>query len=883
MSGNKCRKIILLVLFFLLPIQIFSQKKVYGKITNVDGKELAGASVSIKKDLKIIDYTITDSKGNFTFDVNSANDYFIEVNCLGFHKQTFELHTSEKDTVEKNFILQNSHELLQEVIVKVEPPVKLHGDTLIFNAKTLSTGVENVVEELLKNIPGIIIQKNGAISYNDKPIEKVMIEGSDLFNSGYSILTKNMPVQPLEKVEILQSYSNNKLLKGIEDSDKVALNLTLKEGFKNIWFGDLLLGYGNKNRYLMSGNLMNFTKTHKTFFTTSANNSGYDKIGNGSDLLSNNIELETIGLKYRVQAPMSIGINTPNLDEYRVNFNNTKTASVSSIFPVGTYGNLKLLGYIGVDALRGFNTSNTVVDFKNTSFENDESNQSIQRIKNSFFSAVFNYDFSKTKMLQTSSSLNIGKKSFSNDYVFNTTSTREALETKNTYFDQKLTYTYKWNSRNVVLMKARLFTDKLPQEYRINEYLLGSLFTTENIDAIGSTNNNSKLYAGWEADFRLKQKNGDLLNLAIGYENNRDELSTRFTLFANNEIINPLGYQSNVFYNIADFYVKGGYLFKFAKFAINTNLETHKIFNRYENASKLYNDLFFINPVVKITWEIKPDNKVTFNYNYKSTTSTMLQLADAYILSSSRNFSRGLGDFNQFERSNVGTNFTTNHYLNRYLFSVAVNYSDEFKALAYNSSLNQNTTISNAILVNGGKRLEFRFSSHYVFKKLNGTMRFDIKSNRVTYFNKINNSDLRKNISYNQLYKLSWNSSFKSAFNFSFLTEWNFSKIKSENQFHNNSTYSSLDIKYVVNKNFDFKLKTEHYNFGNLEKFNNYYFADFESSYSLNKGKYVLGLDGRNLLNTTTFTTINISDIGFGSNSYRLLPRYLLATFKFRF
>ena len=89
-------------MFFLLPIQIFSQKKVYGKITNVDGKELAGASVSIKKDLKIIDYTITDSKGNFTFDVNSANDYFIEVNCLGFHKQTFELHTSEKDTVEKN-------------------------------------------------------------------------------------------------------------------------------------------------------------------------------------------------------------------------------------------------------------------------------------------------------------------------------------------------------------------------------------------------------------------------------------------------------------------------------------------------------------------------------------------------------------------------------------------------------------------------------------------------------------------------------------------------------------------------------------------------------------------------------------------------------------
>lgn len=864
-------------------MQIFSQNTVYGKISDEDGEGLSGVSVVIKEKLKIIYYTISDSKGNFAFTGKIENNYLIEVNALGFKKQIFEIKSTGIDTIFKNFILEKSYEVLQEVIIKSEPPVKLRGDTLIFDVNTLITGTEHVLEELLKNIPGIIIQKNGSITYNDKPIEKVMIEGSDLFNSGYSIVTKNMPVQPLEKIEILQNYSNNKLLKGIEDSDKVAINVTLKEGYKNIWFGDLLLGFGNSSRYLMSGNLMNFTKTHKTFFTASGNNSGDDNIGNGSEMSANNIELETIGLRFRTQSPMSIGANSPNLDGSRTNFNITKTASISSIFPVGLNGNLKLLGHVEVDELNVFNTSNTVIDFENTSFENNEINQSVERIKNGFFSATLNYDFSKNTMLQTSSSVNIGKKSLSNDYVFNTISTREALETRNTYLDQKLTYTYRWKNRNVVLLKARFFTDKLPQEYGINNYLLGNLFTAENIDAISNNIYNSKFYAGLEADFKFKQKNGDLLNLSLGYENNRDEMSTRFTLFSKNEISNPPGYQSNIFYSLGDFYAKSNYTFKFDKVIISTNVDAHKIYNSYENSTIKVSDVFFINPKVKITWEIKPDNKLTFNYNYNSTTSTILQVADAFVLSSSRNFSRGLGDFNQFERANFGTNFTTNHFLNRYLFSVAINYSDEFKTLAYSSNLSQNSTIANAILIDGGKRLEFRFSSHYVFQKLYGTIRFDIKSDRFTYFNQINNSDLRKNTSYNQKYKLSWNSSFKSAFNFNLSTEWNFSKIKSDNLFYNNSTHSNLEVTYSLGKNLDFKLKTEHYHFGNLENFNNYYFADFESSYSFNKGKFVLGFEGRNLLNTTTFTTLDISDIGFNSNSYRLLPRYLLATFKFRF
>src|SRR5690606_4913379 len=99
------------------------------------------------------------------------------------------------------------------------------------------------------------------------------------------ILTKNMPNKPLDKVEVLRKYSNNKMLKGIEDSDKVALNLTIDEAYQNLWFGDIFASYGlaSANRYDVSGNLMNFSKKYKNFLTTGLNNLGINRVGRSEE------------------------------------------------------------------------------------------------------------------------------------------------------------------------------------------------------------------------------------------------------------------------------------------------------------------------------------------------------------------------------------------------------------------------------------------------------------------------------------------------------------------------------------------------------------------------------------------------------------------------
>jgi hypothetical protein len=183
----------------------------------------------------------------------------------------------------------------------------------------------------------------------------------------------------------------------------------------------------------------------------------------------------------------------------------------------------------------------------------------------------------------------------------------------------------------------------------------------------------------------------------------------------------------------------------------------------------------------------------------------------------------------------------------------------------------------------GGDRLDGSFSSHFIVKKLKGSVKLDIGVGRIVYYNVINNSGLRKNTSYNQNYTLSWHSDFKRSFDFNIGTEWDYSQTKSENIFKNSTKISFLDLMYKKGENFTMKLSTEHYNFGGLDRFNDYFFSDFTTSYSFKDKKYIIGLDARNLFNTKSFTTYSISDFGYSTNSYRLLPRYIMLSLKFRF
>ena len=879
-------KKLLLFILFLFSTTIFAQSKISGTVTNSSSNEtLPGASVILNDlDGNLITYGITDENGIYTLEVESAGEYTIEVNFLGFQKDKFKLTALKNKATIQNFSLDESHEILEEIIIQGEAPIKLSGDTLSYDAKKLATGHEVVVEDLIKNIPGITVQKDGKIYYGDTQIEKILIEGDDLFNKGYSLLTRNMPTKPLDRIEILRNYSNNKLLKGIENTSGVALNLTIDENFKNIWFGDVSLAIGNDSRYNNGANLMNFSKFYKNFATCNFNNAGYDKVGAINDMIYNSSDIETVG-QGDIYPLMNMSFNVPFLDAGLSRFNNVKMASISSIMPLTKKIKLTLKGFIGFDKLKNWNTFKSVVDVPDTYFENTQSNSAINHINKAYVNAYIVYDISPTQMLQSSTTINAGDNDFVNNLNFNGTNTQENLLTQSSYFDQRTTYTHQWKKRNAVLVKTRFLEDRLPQQYSIDDYLMGDLFSYDIINAISNDIKNKKRYGAIEADFKLKQKNEDLISFKIGYNSTVENISTVFNLFTDSENFQPEDFQAESRSDIGNLYAGTDYTWKNDKLSITANLSAHQLFNRFvsrEGTTKKQNP-FYVSPNLFLNYRFNGQNTLSATYSYNFTNTSLAQVNDTYLLTSSRSFAAGLGYFDQLQSSLVRIIYTTKHYLDRYNFSFDIDYSKQNNALSFKSQLDQNSSLFQSFIMRGGDRLGIGFNSHFVVKKLSGSVKLAAKTNKMTYFNIINDLGLRKNTSYNQLCMLTWRSDFKGCFDFNLGTEWSFNETRSEITFKNNTKISSLDLLFKSGNNLFLKLGVQHYNFEGIESKYNYFFSDFESFYTFKDQKYIVGIDARNLFNTKNFVSYNISDYGYTSSSYRLLPRYVLLSFKIRF
>jgi len=884
------KTLIVLLTALFITISLQAQTVCKGTVVTLDKQPVANASVLIKDSAdNILQFSFTNTQGTFSIQTESEGSFNVEVNKMGFVKQQQPI-TITKDKKEYNltFMLEESVEQLEDLVIEIDNPIQLRGDTLVYDAKAFSTGREVVVEDLLKNIPGITVEKDGKIKFEDTEIEKVMVEGDDFFNSGYSLLTKNMPNKPLDKVQVLRNYSNNKLLKGVEESNRVALNLTIDDEYKDLWFGDISAGYGlvSENRYEVSGNLMNFSKKYKNFLTYGLNNVGTDNVGSLDGMFYNNYEVESIGQGSQLNQIMGLNGSRPSqLKDHRTRINNAEHVSLSTIVPVTEKLKIKVVGFLGFDENYAFNNRYSTTSVGNTYFENTENNQFKSHLKKGYVNLLATYDVSKTQMLQLSSVYNQGNTNNYNNLTFNGTNTLERLETKNTFFDQKITYTHKWKDRNVVLLKARYFSNKIPQLYNIDDYLMGDLFAFD-ADAMNNDIRNEKTFAGLEADFKLRQKNNDLIEFQVGYEHNDQSMNTVFQLFNNNVAFRPEAFQTDSSFTLGDLYAKSGYTWKWNTFKISGRAEAHQMLNQFTtlNSNKKQNP-FYVNPSVNFMWDVKPTHIFNGSYMVNFRNTSFIDVNDTYLLNSSRSFSKGLGAFKLTDSQMANLGYSIRHYLNRYRFSLNLNYSKQSNVLSSKSLIEQNSALSESVFIKGGETYGIRFTSNFYFRNLKSNLKLESDYSVSTSFNEINNSGLRKNNYGTQRYNFEWRSNFKTAFNFHLGTEWTRSKVTSpdfENSYTNG--FSFLDLYYKIDEQLDIKAVTEYYYFGSLDKDQrNHAFLDLEASYKLKGDKWTLGLRGNNLFNKQNFTTYYVTDLGYSSTSYRLMPRYLLLTAKYRF
>ncbi|MBC7653620.1 MAG: TonB-dependent receptor, partial [Oligoflexus sp.] len=271
----------LLTLLIILSTVYFAKaqnSKILGVVRDsIDNIMLNNASISVlqAKDSILVKFTRANAEGKFNIDNLKSGNYFLLITYPDYadYIEQFTLKPDEiKDFKNENLLLKSR--LLQEVIFKGQAvSMRVKGDTSEFNASSFKVEPNAKVEDLLKQLPGITIDKDGKITAQGQTVTKVLVDGEEFFGDDPTLVTKNIRSDMVDKVQLYDDKSENAKFTGIDDGVKnKTINLKLKEDKKKGLFGKIDAGVGNDGYYTSQG-LLNFFNNKKKI-------SIYNTIGN---------------------------------------------------------------------------------------------------------------------------------------------------------------------------------------------------------------------------------------------------------------------------------------------------------------------------------------------------------------------------------------------------------------------------------------------------------------------------------------------------------------------------------------------------------------------------------------------------------------------------
>ncbi|MDP3314282.1 carboxypeptidase-like regulatory domain-containing protein [Lutibacter sp.] len=878
-------------LFILFTAGVSGQTVFKGKILNQNNEPIPFVNVFIKfeDEEQVSAYTYSDDVGVYSITTNKIGFHKLVFSGLSFETKIILIDVKiESKDIYNNVVLADKTVSLNEVVIPTEKAIRIKKDTIVFKASKFLQGNEAVVEDLLKKIPGVSVDSEGTIKIGNQEIEKLMIDGDDFFDKGYKLLSKNMPPNEIDKIELLQKYSNNKLLKDIEISDRVALNLVLKEDAKRQWFGNFEMAYDVtlENNYSFKSNLMNFGKKNKYVFLGNINNIGFDATGDINHLIRpiRFDEPASIGDDQNVQLIHNLADFVPYFKAERTNINNTELVSLNAIYTVTDKVKVKVLGFLNWDEIIFFKNSTQQYSIFNDNFFTTENYKLKNKKVVGFGKLDLTYDISKTEILESITKFNNQNNLDRSDLDFNVENSLESLNSNNILFDQKISYTNKITPTKVLLLTARYKNETTDYNYKINNFLFSGLFpsfsATNNVQQFST---NQMQFGGFEAHFFHKYEN-DLLEFQLGYQQRLDNLKSEFLLKNDDTLINkPFDFQNNTFYNVKNLFFKSKYRYKLDKIAITGKLNFHKLFNSLEQETVVKQNLFFVNPNLSLDWEINNSNKIIITYSYNKSNASILDVYDQNLLLNFNSFLKGTGTLNQLDESSVLINYQVGDWSERFFANIFLIYTSNFDFFTTNSTITQNYIKSDKFLVQDRESFRIFSELNYYLKGLATNLKVESGIGKANFKNSVNGSGLTGYNTLNYNYGFNLRSGFRGKVNYHFGSKWNTNSITSTktNLYTNNLSF--FDLLLDFNDKLDASIQSERYYFGNIDRNKAvYYFLDFEARYKLKENKVIISLTGKNLFNIKKFESFSINDISTITTSYGLLNRHILFKINFR-
>ena len=856
-------------------------------------------------------YAITNEAGKFVLNLKANTAYTIKASYIGFQSFEKTVNTTATNMVFPIVLTEGTQ--LKDVEVVHEMPVTISGDTIIYNSDSFTNGTERKLEDVLKKLPGVEVNKDGEIEVEGKKVQKVMVEGKDFFDGDTKLATKNIPADALDKIQVLRNYNEVSNLKGLENNEEsIALNIKLKEGKKNFWFGDMTAGIGvghEEERYIINPKLFYYNPKFSLNFIGNINNIGE------LPLTAQDYFKFTGGFKNMMRKGGS-SFNVTSNDLGIMGLRNNQAANIESTFGAAnfSFNPSKAWTLSGFGILLGNKTEIETTNISNRTdnlpngtaqnitetreeFTRQDSKQALLKLSSSYVPSVkvhFDYD-ALVKFSDQKENSSLFSNLLSDIY---------SSKKQNPFsINQNLNYYYTLNEKHVFAAEFQhLFQEEDPfynPNLQMQPFVFSGYNGTQVRDDVNQNRfvKTNKLDAKFDYYYMLTPKSN--INLTLGNTYSYQNFNSFIFQILDDGSQNNLTAAENsndVNYAFNDVFLGVHYKFMAGKFTFNPGFSVHQ-YNMNDEQLGTSNKQSFnrILPDVYALWQIKKSETLTYNYSLSNNFTDINKLAQGYVFSNYNSLFSG----NRFIENSTSQVHSLRYFkYNMFNFEnifANISYSKQVDAIKNKSLLTGVNQVSSAVNINSafadeslsGSGNYGRSFAKYYKANFRAALNWNKFNNIRVYPDADSNPDnnpteIQTTESFNQSYTIGFSTNYKTIPNlglsYNYTISDNFSDV-----IYTDSP--SITLEYYFLDAFSF---TSEYNFfHNYNKSktidSEYDFLTASLIYQKKDSKWEWKLSGTNLLDTKSLDTNSFSQLGGTSNfsSYRVQPRFLILSLKY--
>ena len=890
----------ILLIFFLSTTAFFAQNIRLEGIVSEDGKaplEMANI-MAINQATKGMDaYAITNDKGKYALNLKANTLYTIKLSYVGMANKSVEFKTSATNSI-NNFSMEAGGLELEGVEIVREMPVSIKGDTIIYNADSFKNGTERKLEDVIKKLPGMEVTADGGVEVEGKKVQKLLVDGKPFFDGDTKLGLKNIPADAIDKVQVLRNYNEISGLKGVENNqDDVAINIKLKKGKKNFWFGDVSAGIGVGNqsdRHIINPKLFYYSPKYSINLLANFNNIGelpltfqdYFKFTGGFRNMS-----RKGGSMFNV-SDNNLGISL--LRNNRAKEIDTKFGATN--FSYNPSKKWSLTGFaIYSDATTELETISQVNFLAPNNISQFTKENALQTNKFGLFKLSSKYKPTDKLQIDYDILTKISEQNEISDLfrivTTNTTDAETIFDTKKQdpkSITQNLNFYYTHSEKHIFAFEnSYLYQDENPflnVNLQNQPFILPGYTSGQNRNNITQNRfvKTRKFDSKLDYYYVLTPKSN--INITLGTTISSQNFNSGIFQTLDNQTINSLNDVSNnnqVRFNFTDSYVGLHYKILTGKFTFTPGLSAHNYnLNDIQNGSNNQKSFTRILPDLFVQYQLKKAESLTYNFGITNNFTDINQLAEGFVLNGFSNLYRGNRNL---ENATAQTHSLTYFKYNMFNFeniSGNVSYSKNNQAIKTNASfvgINQVSTSFNSNFADENFLARGQYGRSF-FKYYKASLSGNLNWSK---FNNIQNGTFLTNESFTKSYTI------KASTNFKKIPNLEVGYGKTINNYQGNKFITdrpSLKLDYFFLNSFSFVSEYEYFNYYNDNKTvnNKYDFLSASLIFLKNKdSKLEYKVSATNLLNTTSLNDDNFSQFSTRTSQYAVQPRYIIFSLKY--